>query len=204
MPIDPYAPNPLADEVRERDPFRYEQVAAVKEPPKLFAGGTSDIPAFTASGIDPQHLLKLPAGIRHAAAANPDIVQVHKWFEDYAGFPEMEIDHPGLRDAKLRMEDWLTNTDTDPRSEEQRAADDAELYAQFYGADNDRVTHAVEQKRREQAGEDPLPSYQEIQIQKNWERNQAVAVAQAEAPPVDPAVAAVIQNLAELARGGAK
>lgn len=76
---DAYAPNPIADEIRDRDPYRFEQVAAVKDPPKLFAGGTSDLPAFTASGIDPQLLLKLPVGIRHAAAANPDMVQVHRW-----------------------------------------------------------------------------------------------------------------------------
>jgi hypothetical protein len=170
---DPYSPNPLADMLRERDPYRYEQVAAVKEPPKLFAGGTSDTPAFTASGIDPQLLLKLPVGIRHAAAANPDIIQVHKWFEDYAGIPEVEIDHPGLRDAKLRVEDWLSNTDLDTRSpEERQAALDAE-YAQYYSVDNDRIAHAAEQKRREKAGDVPLPSYNELQAQKNWVRNHA-------------------------------
>jgi hypothetical protein len=49
---DPYGTNPLAESLKERDPLRYEQVAAIKEPPKLFANGTADTPAFTASGID--------------------------------------------------------------------------------------------------------------------------------------------------------
>lgn len=150
MTVDPYAPNALADEVRERDPLRFEKVAAVKEPPKLFAGGTSDIPAFTASGIDPQHLLKLPVGIRHAAAANPDITQVHTWFEEYANFPEVEIDHPGLRDAKLRIEDWLANTDLDTRSIEQREADfEAEFaeYERAYFPDAIRAREAEDERR---------------------------------------------------------
>jgi hypothetical protein len=156
---DPYSANPLAEMLKERDPYRYEQVAAVKEPPKLFAAGSADVPAFTASGIDPQLLLKLPVGVRHAAAANPDITQVFEWFETYAEFPEAEIDHEGLRAAKLRVEDWLANTDLDPRTPEQREADDAAEYARYFPVDQDRTAYASEQKRREQAGEQPLEDF---------------------------------------------
>ena len=167
---DPYAVNPLADMIRERDPFKFEQVLAVKEAPKLFAGGTADVPAFTASGIDPQLLLQLPVGIRHAAAANPNIVQVHSWFEEYAGFPEVEIDHEGLRAAKLRVEDWLANTDLDTRSVEQRQADDAAAYEEIYSVSNDRVTWSAEQRRRQLAGEEPLADFDVLRGQEEATR----------------------------------
>ncbi len=175
MAIDPYALNPLADAIRERDPARYGQVSAVMAAPKLFAGGTADTPAFTASGVDPQLLLRLPVGIRHAAAANPDIVQVHQWFEEYAAFPEIEIDHPGLREAKLRVEDWLANTDLDTRSEQERQAAADEEYAEFYGIDNDPIAHSIEQKRRESAGEKPLEDFSAIQARKSWSQNFSTA-----------------------------
>jgi len=175
MPADPYGANPLAEEMKARDPLRYEAVAAVKQSPKLFAGGTADVPPFTASGIDPQLLLRLPVGIRHAAAANPDITQVHAWFENYIDQPDAEIDHDGLRAAKLRMAHWLANTDLDTRTPEQRQADDAAEYAQFFNPENDRLTHSIEQKRREEAGEEPLPEFNDLQAQRQWRQNHAAA-----------------------------
>ena len=159
MAVDPYSPNPFADLIRETDPFRYEQVSAVKAPPKMFAGGQSDTPAFTASGIDPELLLRLPAGVRHAAAAQPDITVVHRWFEEYAGFPEVVVDHPGWTEAQRRAEDWIANTDLDTRSEEaKRAAFDAE-YAEMFPVDRDMTSYQAEQKRRENAGEEPLEDF---------------------------------------------
>jgi hypothetical protein len=156
---DPYGANPLAEMLQERDPYRFEQVSAVKEPPKMFAGGAADVPAFTASGIDPQLLLKLPVGVRHAAAANPNITQVFEWFETYAEFPEAEIDHDGLRAAKLRVEDWLANTDLDTRTLEQRTADEEAEYRMYFPVDRDQTTHAAEQRRRERDGEEPLEDF---------------------------------------------
>lgn len=201
---DPYGTNPLAEEIRERDSFRFEQVAAVKEPPKLFANGTADIPAFTASGIDPQHLLKLPVGIRHAAAANPDIVQVHSWFEEYAGMPEVEIDHPGLRDAKLRVEDWLVNTDLDPRTPEQREADTESEYAAYFNPENDRISYANEQRRREEAGEDPLDDFLVIQRRKAWEANRAAQAAEPDPNRPDGFTDAQLAQLGEMMRAAAE
>ncbi len=154
---DAYGTNPLAEEIRERDPYRFAQVAAVKAPPKMFANGTADVPAFTASGIEPDLLLRLPGGIRHAAAANPDIVQVHTWFEDYAGIPEVEIDHEGLRAAKLRIEDWLANTDLDPRTPEQRQADDDAEY-EMYERSLDPQGKTLAERKAEHAA--------------NWEKKQ--------------------------------
>lgn len=160
---DPYSVNPLADAVRESEPHRYEQVAAVKEPPKLFAGGTSDTPAFTASGIAPDQLLRLPVGLRHAAAAEPDINVVYSWFETYAGIPDAVIDHPGLQEARDRIDDWLENTDLDTRTPEQRAADDEAEYAAMFPIDGDRVSYATEQRRRVAAGEEPLEPFGDLE-----------------------------------------
>jgi hypothetical protein len=200
---DPYGINPLADEIRERDPFRFEEVSKFAEPPKLFANGTADVPAFTASGIDPQHLLKLPVGIRHAAAANPDIVQVHSWFEEYAGIPEAEIDHDGLRAAKLRVEDWLANTDTDPRTPEQREADEEAEYQGFFNPENDRVSYANEQRRREEVGEEPLEDFLTIQQRKTWEANQAARVADDDPARPDGFTDAQLAQLGEMMRAAA-
>jgi hypothetical protein len=196
---DPYGLNPLAEQIKERDALKYDQVAAVKAPPKLFANGTADYPAFTASGIDPQLLLRLPVGIRHAAAANPDIVQVHQWFEEYAGFPEAEIDHPGLRDARLRVEDWLDNTDLDTRTPEQRAADDEAEYLEYYGPTKDRLAHAAEQKRRAAAGEKPLDDFDDIQARKDFADN----VQRSQADDVNPLglSEASLRQLADLVNG---
>ena len=162
MTVDNYSTNPLADQARLMDPRRFEEVVTVKAPPKLFAGGTADVPAFTASGIDPELLLRLPAGMRHAAASEPDITTVHRWFEEYAGVAEAVIDTPGWREAKDRVRDWMDNTDLDTRTPEQRAADEAAEYAAFFNPAIDGVTHAAEQKRRARAGEEPLEDFRTL------------------------------------------
>jgi|tagenome__1003787_1003787.scaffolds.fasta_scaffold20956977_3 hypothetical protein len=175
MTVDPYSANPLADEIQQRDPQRYAEVSAVKPPPKMFAGGTADVPPFTVSGIDPDLLLRLPAGIRHAAAANPDKTQVLRWFEEFSNLAEAEIDDDGLRAAKLRIEDWLANTDLDTRTPEQRAADEAAEYQQFFNPENDLVSYGIEQRRREQAGEEPLPPFNEFEQRRTWKQNHDAA-----------------------------
>lgn len=163
MTINPYDPNPLADLARAEDAVRYEQVAAVVPPSKMFAGGTSDVPAFTASGIDPQLLLRLPYRVRHAAAATPDVQIVHAMFERYAtDSGDAMIRHDGLDDAQLRMDQWLHNTDTDTRTPEQRAADDDAEYLRYYSIDSDRSSYTVEQQRRAREGEEPLADFAEL------------------------------------------
>jgi hypothetical protein len=159
-----YDPNPLAEAIRNTNPLRYDRVIAIKTPPKMFAGGAADHPAFTASGIDPEQLLKLPYGVRHAAAAEPDITKVYALFEQYAEgvmllSSDPVINHPGLDDARARLKDWLEHTDLDTRTPEQREADADAEYAQYFRVDNDRASYAAEQKRREKAGEEPLEDF---------------------------------------------
>ncbi|MFY0406904.1 hypothetical protein [Solicola sp. PLA-1-18] len=168
--VDNYATNPLADWYAEVYPERFKAVSAVKDPPKMFAGGTSDTPAFTASGIDPELLLKLPVGVRHAAAAEPDVLVLQRWFEEFAGLPEIEVDHEGLRSAKARLQDWMENTDLDTRTPEQRQADADAEYAAMFNPSNDRVAYAAENKRRIEAGEDELPRFGSYEMDRLWEQ----------------------------------
>ncbi|MDO9378643.1 MAG: hypothetical protein Q7T56_07320 [Nocardioidaceae bacterium] len=170
---DPYSPNPLADQYAQTHPERFEAVSAAKAPPKMFAGGTSDTPAFTASGIDPQLLLRLPYGVRHAAAAEPDVTVVHGYFEQYADVDGAVIDHEGLRAAQYRLQDWIENTDLDTRTPEQQQADDDELYLAMFNPSNDRMAYAKENKRRLEAGEDELPRFGSYEMNQLWEQEGA-------------------------------
>ena len=105
--IDPYGLNPLADDYRQVNDGTYRiALSKAGPPPKMFAGGSADLPAFTASGIDPQLLLKLPFTARHAVAALPDVATVHAIFEDDADNPDLFIDHPGLQAAIVRVRNW--------------------------------------------------------------------------------------------------
>lgn len=131
--VDPFDGNPLEQEAAYRWP---ELHSAKKSPaPKLFQGGQADVPAFTASGLDPQQLLKLPAGVRHYAAAEPDLERVHGLFEQYANDPYAIVPHEGLKQAAQRVEKWMARPDepADTRTPEQVAADNDALYNEIYG-----------------------------------------------------------------------
>lgn len=105
---DPYALNPLADELRELQPALYRAAARSGPPPTLFA--VSDIPPFTASGIDPVLLMSLPWQARHPAAETRDRRVAQQIFEDYAGNPDMAgwqyNQHRSNTDYILRVRDW--------------------------------------------------------------------------------------------------
>jgi hypothetical protein len=107
--VDPYGPNPLAEDCRQAAPAAYN-AAVVKAgpPPKLFTDGTADLPAFTAAGFDPDTLLRLPALARHYVAAVADAATVHQLFEQLTGDPYAYIQHPGLTEAVLRVRNWAS------------------------------------------------------------------------------------------------
>lgn len=115
--IDPYGTNPLADEHKQYDPgYVQRRQLAGGWPglaPKLFTSGSEDLPAFTASGIDPQLLLRLPYRIRHYAAAMVSPDQVYELFERHAADPFAHIPHPGLDEAVRRVRRWARLTQPD-------------------------------------------------------------------------------------------
>lgn len=113
--IDPFDSNPLADDYMAVNPGNFlASWQHAGDPPKLFDGGRSDLPPFTASGIDPQHLLRLPFTARHAAAAMTDPAQVAALIEEAAVNPDLYIDHPGLQAAVTRMRDWASGRMDNP------------------------------------------------------------------------------------------
>jgi len=72
--LDLYGRNPLLDDLRQTVPAVYAAAMREGPPPTMF--GTGDLPPFTASGIDPQQLMRVPWFARHeaAAATNPGTV----------------------------------------------------------------------------------------------------------------------------------
>lgn len=103
--IDPYGKNPLEQDARQN----LRGVRMRGTAPKMFMGGSEDLPPFTASGLDPRLLLKLPYQVRHYAAAEASLAAVHGLFEQYADMPHARLDHQGLGEAIGRVSHWLFN-----------------------------------------------------------------------------------------------
>jgi hypothetical protein len=83
-----YDPNPLLTEMQRSHPALV--AAALAEdprPPKLF--GDADLPAFTASGLDPGQLAALPWPLRRPVAAAPTRAGAYELAAKYQGAPEM-------------------------------------------------------------------------------------------------------------------
>jgi hypothetical protein len=78
-----YARNPLVDEARRTRAQASLQAAA--DAPTLFHSG--DLPPFTASGIDPENLLRVPWQARHAVASAPTTAQAFELLERYTDDP---------------------------------------------------------------------------------------------------------------------
>ncbi|UPW02874.1 hypothetical protein M1C57_14295 [Rhodococcus pyridinivorans] len=127
--IDPYGLNPLLEDYRGVNPLLVDIATRQNgEPPKMFLSGLADLPEFTASGIPPTSLLRLPFGVRHAAAAEPNLARAQHLFEQYADWPGAIIDHRGLRDAIARFTSWLTRLPAQP------APNDEETWDAIFGS----------------------------------------------------------------------
>ena len=108
--VDPWSVNVLADDLEQSNAWVYAQAIADGPPPKMFANGTADLPAFTASGIDPQLLLQVPGLCRHALAAEPNIAVVQASFEQDSTNPTAAYASAGLASAVQRMRVWAAGT----------------------------------------------------------------------------------------------
>jgi hypothetical protein len=64
--VDLFALNPLLEDLRQLDAQWAAAAERTATPPTLFDSG--DLPPFTASGLDPTELLRVPYGARHALA----------------------------------------------------------------------------------------------------------------------------------------
>ena len=142
--IDPYAANPIVDELKAKNPATYAAALADGPPPTLFASG--DLPPFVAaSGVDVQTLMRLPFGVRHFAATATTAGEVLHLIETYAGDPDATADSPGLADYLMRVANWISgrNANRSPfarRNDAQQLGDDS-TYSQLFAA-SDAATAA--------------------------------------------------------------
>lgn len=129
--IDPWGRSPLIEDYEQINP---DVVAIEREhapEPTLFESG--DLPPFTASGVDPETLNRLPYTARHAAAAEPSRAAVLQMVEEYADDPDIEFTHRGLDDYRHRVTRWIRGDDR-PQPE-MNAEEEAAIYTELFGED---------------------------------------------------------------------
>lgn len=110
---DPYDLNPMVSSVSAKDPTTFTAASERSPAPTLFASG--DLPPFTASGVDPQILSRLPFGMRHHAASEPSAAAVLSMVEEVASAPDRMgrrvMRNVGLDDYASRVEAWVKDVD---------------------------------------------------------------------------------------------
>lgn len=137
--LDPWSRNILALDAQQTVPATYNAALASNgEPPTMFA--TGDLPAFTASGIDPSNLLLVPAWCRHGLASEPDVSRALSIVEEFHNDPDARIGDlvlEGQVNHIGRFRDWLagkwtnpSHTSTDPAA---AAAANDDLFASVFG-----------------------------------------------------------------------
>jgi hypothetical protein len=105
--LDVYGTNPLVEDARQST-GAYASAIRESAPPTMFADG--DLPVFTASGVDPRELLKVPWYARHAVAAAPSAATVLEAIEHFAHDAidwEGKYQHNGALDYTTRVSTWL-------------------------------------------------------------------------------------------------
>lgn len=113
--VDPWSTNPLLDDAEQAQPALVDLARKTNgDPPTLFESG--DLPPFTASGVDPQHLTRLPFRTRHAAATEPSPAAVLKMVETHGPDSDAQAPSPGLDEYRNRMSGWLRGTWTNPNA----------------------------------------------------------------------------------------
>lgn len=108
----------------------------------MFESG--DLPPFTASGVDPQVLMRLPWRFRHAAAMDRDPARVLAEQHGYDSTAELPC--TGLEDYIARFRGWLRGSWTNPSFAGVASAQIAEAQGDFYDAlfgDAERSTAAA-------------------------------------------------------------
>ncbi len=142
--IDPWSTSPLLDDAEQAQPALVAVARKTNgDPPNMFVSG--DLPAFTASGIDPQHLMRLPFRTRHAAATESSPAEVLKMVETHGSNPDAQAQSAGLDEYRNRMSGWLRGTWTNPDATtvdaSTQAAAAADLYDSMFAA-SDAATAA--------------------------------------------------------------
>lgn len=114
-PPRPSATYPTAvEEIRASHPQLVAQTERGGPAPQMFAAG--DLPASTASGLDPAALVGLPWRVKLAAAWAPTLADAHRLAEMYADaddayFANADLaNNPAVRDHLGEVEEWLRSS----------------------------------------------------------------------------------------------
>jgi hypothetical protein len=118
LTVDPFGPNPYVTDLSSTHPGVFEAASQRQAAPTLFAGG--DLPPFTASGLNPEMLERLPFTMRHAAASERDTSKLLDWIERAVSEREqmqhVVLDHPGLFAYRDRVNAWINGLNPDELS----------------------------------------------------------------------------------------
>jgi len=106
--VDPWSANEMLDDFQASNGWAYGLAIAESSPPRMFSGGSSDLPLFTASGLDPQLLMQMPALTRHALAAEASMQTVQAMFDQDSTNPHASYGHPSRTAAEVRIRQWGT------------------------------------------------------------------------------------------------
>jgi hypothetical protein len=150
--IDPYTANPLLQDASQAVPETVQAATASNgDAPRMFSGGTDDLPPFTASGADPDVLLRLPYQLRHSAATDPSAQNVLTLIEQHTNDPDTMLTpgadaatSPGLADYIGRFHDWLAGRWTNPNFQgpdpAAAAAGDDAVFNSLFGEQDRRLS----------------------------------------------------------------
>jgi hypothetical protein len=115
LPVDTYGPNPYVTALSAEYPGVFKAASERRPAPTLFA--SSDLPSFTASGVDPARLADLPFTLRHAAASENSVGKLLEWIEqsmaDREASKHLVIPHAGLIAYRDRVNAWVAGIDPD-------------------------------------------------------------------------------------------
>lgn len=121
-----YAPRPSS--FVDRAVWQSASARAGEPPPRLFNSGDGDVPAVTASGLDPAVLHEVPWEARHAIAREPDRGKAFQLLEDCAG-PDGEAYAQHVYGKSAEVERYIERC----KLWAGRHADDHAVYASMFG-----------------------------------------------------------------------
>lgn len=126
-----FAANPIVEQLAVGEAATFDLAVTERpSPPTLFAGG--DLPAFTASGMDPAELTKVPWYARHAVAEATTLADAEALATFYSGDGGVAMAaetrrHPGNRDYEMRVWEWVGSAEEAVALREQAATTSGRL-----------------------------------------------------------------------------
>ena len=109
--VDPFGPNPALEALKVEQPGVYVPALRGGPAPTMFAAG--DLPSFTASGVAPAELNRVPWNQRHELAALAEAGEVFTRIEDVLGKDaDYAYENDVYHDFMRRLRHWATTSGT--------------------------------------------------------------------------------------------